>query len=54
MSCSTLRLSLKQRRLVCRRNGRILLVIPFPRDTATVIVGDSSNFWAFNKGMSEA
>ena len=35
-------------------NGRILLVILFPRDTAAVTALDSRDFWAFNAGMSEA
>ena len=38
----------------CRIIGRILLVILFPRDTAAVTALDSSDFWAFNEGMSEA
>jgi hypothetical protein len=35
-------------------NARILLVILFLRDTAAVTALDSSDFWAFNEGMSEA
>jgi hypothetical protein len=38
----------------CQVIVRILLVIPSPRDTATVTVLDSRDFWAFNEGMSEA
>jgi len=37
-----------------QNNARILLVILFPRDTAAVTAWDSSDFWAFNEGMSEA
>jgi hypothetical protein len=32
----------------CASNGRILLVILFPRDTATVTALDFRDFWAFN------
>ena len=38
----------------CTKNARILLVILFPCDTAAVTALDSSDFWAFNDGMSEA
>jgi hypothetical protein len=37
----------------CQLNGRILLVILFPRDTAAVTVLDSRDFWAFNEGIYE-
>ena len=37
---------------VCTENGRILLVILFPRDTAAVTALDSNDVWAFNEGMS--
>ena len=35
-------------------NGRILLVIPFPHDMATVTALDSQGFWAFNDSICEA
>jgi hypothetical protein len=38
----------------CPANGWILLVILFPHATAAVTALDSSDFWAFNEGMSEA
>jgi hypothetical protein len=38
----------------CPVTAPILLVILFPRDTAAVTALDSSGFWAFNEGMSEA
>src|SRR4029453_18066440 len=35
-------------------NGRILLVIQFPRDTATVTALHSQGLWAFNDSLCEA
>ena len=38
----------------CTDNARILLVIPFPHDMATVTALDSQGFWAFNDSICEA
>jgi hypothetical protein len=38
----------------CVENGRILLVIQFPRDTATVTALHAQGLWAFNDSLCEA
>jgi hypothetical protein len=38
----------------CALNARILLVIQFPRDTATVTALDAQDFGAFNDSICEA
>jgi hypothetical protein len=37
-----------------QQNARILLVIQFPRNTATVTALDYRYFWAFNDSICEA
>jgi hypothetical protein len=38
----------------CTDNARILLVIQFPRDTATVTALHAQGLWAFNDSLCEA